>query len=263
MMAAQLDEPKEFRIGLASGLALFLPLLFLLTGCTTGKTYKPSMAAQPPKPAGYPIPLYNEDVRIPRPCQLIGQIAIGDTGFTMVGGSLDGVMKTLMATAHEKGADVVQVVSMEKPGFTSADYGVVANLLRYADNWETVALSEKDFLAYLQQHQATLDPIEGIWSNGSPELIGVIKDAAKPGRDFVAFTLNPLLPSWQKGYKRADIARTVRPGAYGIKYYREDFGEADTTVLLDHNRSFTFIIRAVDGAYPVTFVKINAPVSDN
>jgi hypothetical protein len=244
-------------------LALLLPLLFLLAGCTTGKTYKPNMPAQPPKPAGYPIPLYNSDVRIPRPCQLIGQISIGDTGFTMFGGSAEDVMTTLMNIAHEKGADVIQVIAMEKPGFTSQNYGVQANLLRYADNWETVALSEKDFLNYLQQHQQALDPIEGVWSDGSPQLIGIIKDNSKRGRDFVAFMLNPLLPSWQKGYKKIDIARTDRPGSYHLKFYREDFGEADTTVLLDHNRSFAFIIRAVDGAYPVTYGKINTPLPAN
>jgi hypothetical protein len=39
-------------------LAWFVSLIVLFAGCTTGKTYKPNMAAQPPKPAGYPIPLY-------------------------------------------------------------------------------------------------------------------------------------------------------------------------------------------------------------
>lgn len=238
-------------------------LMLLLAGCTTGKTYKPSLAAPPPKPAGYPIPLYDPDVRIPRPCQLIGRVTIGDTGFTMFGGSLSGVMKTLMDTAHEKGADVIQVTSMDKPGFNSANYGVEANLLRYADTWETVAMSETNFLTYLQQHQPTLDPIEGIWSDGSTELTGIIRDNSRPGREFIAFTLRPRLPSWRPGYKKMDIARNPRPGAYSLKFYREDFAEADTTVLLDHNRAFTFIIRAVDGAYPVTYVKMNVPTPAN
>lgn len=250
-------------MNLSKNLAAFILLPWLLAGCTTGKTYKPNMAAPPPKPAGYPIPLYNPDVRLPRPCQLIGQISIGDTGFTVSGGSLNGVMKSLMDIAHEKGADVIQVTSMEKPGFTSASYGVEANLLGYADQWETIILSETDFLTYLQQHQPTLDPIEGVWSDGSTELTGIIRDSSRPGRDFVAFTLRPRLASWRPGYKKMDIAHNPRPGAYGLKFYREDFAEADTTVLVDHNRAFTFILRAGDGAYPVTYVKMNAPVSAN
>jgi len=244
-------------------LAPVLFLIMLLAGCGTAKTYKPNLAAQPPKPAGYPIPVYDPDVRIPRPCELIGQLAIGDSGFTVSGGSLNGVMKTLTDTAHEKGADVIQVTSMEKPGFTSANYGIEANLLRYADQWETVSLSEKEFIAYLRQHQSALDPIEGVWSDGSTELTGIIRDNSRKGRDFIAFTLRPRLPSWRPGYKKMDIAPAARPGAYNIKFYREDFAEADTSVLLDHNSSFKFIIRAGDGAYPVAYVKLNLPAAAN
>jgi hypothetical protein len=241
-------------------LALLLFFIFLLAGCSTTKDYKPNTAAGPAKPANYPIPIYNEDMRIPRPTQLIGQFSIGDTPLTMFGGSMKGVMKTLMDTAHAKGADVVELISIKQPDFESAHYRLEANLLRYADKWETVTLSENDFLAYLQKNRATLDPIEGIWSDGSPDRIGIIRDTSKPGRDFIAFALNVELTSWQKGYKKMDIARTDRPGAYSLKYYRDDFGMAKTTVLLDHDRAFTFIVHANDVAYEVAYAKIGAPM---
>lgn len=256
------SDTLNFRAGPAQYLtaALFLPFLFLFAGCSTTKTYKPNMAAGPAKPADYPIPLYNEDMRIPRPTQLIGEFSIGDTQLTLFGGSMDGVMKTLMDTAHEKGADVVQLISIKRPDFESAHYRVEANLLHYADTWETVGFSENDFLAYLQKNQATLDPIEGIWSDGSPDRIGIIRDKSKPGRDFIAFMLNVQLPSWQKGYKKMDIARTARPGDYSLKYYREDFGMAKTTVLLDHGHAFTFIVHTVATVYEVSYIKIGAPM---
>jgi hypothetical protein len=238
---------------------LFVVLVSLLTGCSTTKTYKPNTAAGPAKPADYPIPIYNQDMRIPRPCQLIGEFSIGDTPLTMFGGSMTGVMKTLMDTAHEKGADVVELTSLKQPDFESAHYRVEANLLRYADKWETVTISENDFLAYLQKNQAALDPIEGIWSDGSPDRIGIIRDTSKPGRDFIAFMLNVELPSWRKGYKKMDIARDARPGAYSLKYYRDDFGMAKTTVLLDHDRAFTFILYTEAEANEVTYRKIGAP----
>ena len=244
-------------------LALFISLIALLAGCSTTKTYTPNLAAGPAKPPGYPIPVYNEDMRIPRPCQLIGRLAIGDTALTMSGGSIKGVMKTLMATAHEKGADVVELTSIKQPDFESAHYRLEANLLRYADDWETVALSEKDFLASLQQHRQTLDPIEGIWSDGSPDRVGIIRDTSKPGRDFVAFALDAGLPSWRKGYKKMDIARELRPGGYTIKYYRDDFSMAKTSVLLDRNVEFSFIVNTTAEAYEVMFVKIGAPLPLN
>jgi hypothetical protein len=257
------SKGKFFAFELMKKLALFISLIFLLVGCTTTKTYTPHTAAGPAKPADYPIPIYNEDIRIPRPCQLIGQLSIGDTPLTMFDGSMKGVMKTLMDTAHAKGADVVELISIKQPDFESANYRLEANLLRYADKWETVTISENDFLVYLRQHRETLDPIEGIWSDGSPDRIGIIKDTSKPGRDFIAFMLNVELTSWRKSYKKMDIARTVRPGAYSLKYYRDDFGMAKTTVLLDHDRAFTFIVGANDLAAEVTYIKIGAPMPVN
>jgi hypothetical protein len=241
-------------------LALFVPLIFLLAGCSTTKTYTPDAAAGPAKPLGYPIPIYNEDMRIPRRTELIGKFSIGDTPLTMFGGSMKGEMKTLMDTAHEKGADVVELTSIKKPDFESAHYRVEANLLRYADKWETVTISENDFLAYLQKNQATLDPIEGIWTDGSPNRIGIIRDKSKPGRDFIAFMLTVPLPSWQRGYKIMDIAHTDRPDGYAIKYYLPDFNVAKTTLLLQHTHAFSFIINDEAGAIEMDFIKIGAPM---
>jgi hypothetical protein len=244
-------------------LALLVSLLLLLAGCGTTKTYTPSMAAGPAKPADYPIPVYPVAVPVPRPCQLLGQLAIGDRELTMSGGSLKGVMKTLMDMAREKGADAVQLVSVENPDFSSAHYRLKANLLCYTAAWETVTLTENDFSAYLQQHQRTLDLIEGIWSDGSPELIGIIKDASKPGRDFIAFTLNPALPSWRKGYKKMDIARLNRPGTYSLKFYHSDFTSVNTGLLLDQNRALTFYLPAEGGEYKISYGKIAATVPAN
>jgi hypothetical protein len=246
-------------------LALFIPLLFLLASCGTTNTYKPNpTAAVPPaKPADYPIPLYNENMRIPRPCELIGEFSIGDTQLTMFGGSMKGVMKTLMQTAHEKGADVVVLTSIKQPEFESAHYRLEANLLRYSDNWEMVALSESNLVAYLQKHQKSLDPIEGIWSDGSSDRIGIIRNASKPGRDFIAFMLNVQLPSWQAGYKKIDIARIDRPGAYSLKYYQDDFAMAKTSIQLDHNSQFTFLISTANKADEITFTKIGTPMPLN
>lgn len=240
-------------------LALAVPLIFLLAGCGTTRTYTPHTAAGPAKPPGYPIPIYNEDMRLPRPTELIGEFSVGDTQLTMFGGSMKGVMKTLMDTAHEKGADVVVLTSIKQPDFESAHYRVKANLLRYADQWETVPLSENEFLAYLQKHQATLDPIEGIWSDGSADRVAIMRDKSKPGRDFVGFMLNVQSPAWQKGYKIMDIAHTDRPDGYSIKYYLPDFAAAKTTFLLDHGRAFSFIVNTDAGAAEVAYIKIGAP----
>jgi hypothetical protein len=256
-------KPKRIRIGSVKYLLLSAALISLLSGCGTTKTYTQNTAAGPAKPVNYPIPIYMEDMRIPRPCELIGELSIGDTEFTVSGGSLDGVMTTLMNTAHKKGADVVQIISIKKPDFDSAHYRVDANLFRYADKWETVAISLNEFLTYLRRYQQTLDPIEGVWSDGSPNRIGIIRNTARPGRDFIGFALDATSPVWQKGYKKMDIAQGKRPGTYGIRYYKDDFGMETTTVPLKRGNTLIFIVHSGDEDYEMTLTKIAPPIPAN
>jgi len=136
-------------------------------------------------------------------------------------------------------------------------------LLRYADKWETVSISESDFLNYLQQHRQTLDPIEGVWSDGSPDRIGIIRNSSKPGRDFIGFKLDVMLPSWRKGYKKMDIAHAKRPGTYAIRYYKDDYAMQTTTIVLDHSRAFNFFVQEGDEGYDMTFIKISTPMPTN
>jgi hypothetical protein len=235
-------------------LILFLPWLF--TGCTTVATYHPNSPPAAPKPADYHIPVYNSDADIPRPCVLIGQIAITYTPFTIVGGSADDEMKRVMKAAHKKGADVVQLTSVQKPGFATTDYSLTANLLRYADAWERYPGSRDDFVAYLQHRRRNLDPIEGIWTDGLPDRLGIIRDTSKPGRDFIGFTLNTNSPAWPLGYKKMDITRGNQPGVYQIRLYHDDFATSDLIVTLDHGRAFSFNLNTREEVVPVTFTKI-------
>ena len=105
---------------------------------------------------------------------------------------------------------------------------MVADLLRYADVWETIAISTQGFANYLETHRQNLDPIEGVWDGTGtlPHRIGIIRDNSKPGRDFVGFILNTTDPTWHEGYKKIDIKRGVQPGSYVLDYYLEDFSES-------------------------------------
>ena len=218
--------------------------MLMLTGCTTFTTYKPNMAAGMAKPVGYPVLVYTERMTVPRPCEVIGTISIGDTRFTMFGGSIESEMGKVMKTAREKGADAVQIKSIEKPGFPDANYRLVADLLHYTDTWETVATSEKEFAAYLNTNQRNLDPIEGVWNGYGqiPHRIGIMRNTSKPGRDFVAFILNTENPTWGKGCKKIDIKRGIEPGTYILDYYLDNFSKRGTTVILGKSMTFTLNI---------------------
>ena len=170
---------------------LFLFSVLLLTGCSTTVTYHASLPASPAKPPGYPIPVYTENRIVPRQCVVIGTVIVGGGHFTMRGGSAEAETQKIIKTAWEKGADAVQVRSIEEPGFTSGNYRMVADLLRYADVWETIPITRQGFAQYLA-HQQNLDPIEGVWDGTGtvPHRIGIMRDNSRPGRDFVGFILN-------------------------------------------------------------------------
>jgi hypothetical protein len=244
------DEPKHW-IGPARYFSaapirhsiLFLFLTLLLAGCTT-VSYKANLPAGPAKPAGYPIPVYTENMTVPRPCKAIGIASIGGGQFTMFGGSVESEMAKVMQTAWEKGADAVQITSVEEPGVLHSSYRLTANLLRYTDTWETVPVTAAQFAAYLKTNRQHLDPIEGVWEgfDVAPIRVGIMRNNSKPGRDFVGFILNSENPAWHEGYKKIDIRRGPQPGSYIFDYYLDNFSERETTVILGQNTAFSLMI---------------------
>lgn len=223
--------------------ALFCSLL-LLTGCTTMVSYKANLPTGPAKPVGYPIPVYTESMAIPRPCKLIGTVSIGGGQFAIFGGSVESEMKKLMLTAWEKGADAVRITSVQPPGLLHSSFQLTADLLRYADTWETVPISAQWFADYLNVNRRHLDPIEGIWEGHEvvPITIGIMRDTSKPGREFVGFVLKTENPAWPEGYKKIDIKRGPQPGSYIFDYYLNNFSKVETTVILGQNRTFSLMV---------------------
>lgn len=237
-----------------------LPVLLLLTGllagCTTWTSYQAEAPAGPRTPPDYPIPVYAPDQDLPRPCEVIGDISIDHTPLTVYGGAFGDEMRKVMKRAHARGADAVEIVAIEKPGFSSGSYSVQAKLLRYTDAWEKVALSEVELKSYLKKNRVTLDPIEGIWTDGLPHKLGIVRDASKPGREFIAYTLTPDIANWQAGDKKMDIARGDTPGSYNIRYYKDDFSQSDVIVSIEQNARFEFILNSGDHSFPIIFNKL-------
>jgi hypothetical protein len=246
------------RVNFRKNLALLLFSVLMLTGCGTTVMYKSNTPASLAKPVGYPISVYTEGMIIPRPFEVVGTVSVKNSGLTVVGGSVDDVMKKVMQNAREKGADAVRMAAIEKPDFMNPNYRMAADLLRYTDSWETVAISEEKFLAYLKKNVQTLDPIEGVWfADGQYQnRIGIMKNTSKPGRNFIGFVLNTEVPSWREGYKKIDIARGKQRGTYSFNYYRDDFGLVVTTVILGDATGFMLIFQTADKNESITYSKL-------
>jgi hypothetical protein len=244
-------------------LALFLFSVLLLTGCGTAVTYKPNTPAGIARPADYPILVYSQDMTVPRPFEVIGTVSVKNSAFTVAGGSVDDVMKAVMQRARQNGADAVRMTSIDKPDFVNPNYRATADLLRYTDSWETIAISEDEFLAYLKTNGQTLDPIEGVWfADGQyGNRIGIMRNTSKPGMDFVGFVLNADQPSWREGYKKIDIARGKNPGIYNFSFYLDDFSRQTTTVILGDVPEFRLIFQTPDGNETITYSKLKTYAS--
>lgn len=236
---------------------ILLPVLALvLAGCTTVTRYEPRAEAGPAKAEDYPIYLYSPEVRVPRPFEVVGFMTIRDTPLTVFGGSFEGEVAQLKKRARKVGADAVQLTSVEQPDFLHAKYRMDANLIRFTDPWENLTLTDEEFSTYLGSG-AGRDPIEGIWvaNDVMQSRVGIIRNATKPGRDFVAFILNTQNPTWRQGDKKLDIASGERPGVYRGVYCFDDYRRKAVAFTLVGAKMNTFILRMADDEMPVVFVK--------
>jgi len=234
--------------------ALFLFPVLVLTGCTVVK-YDSKAVAGPAKPADHPIYVYTEKMKIPRQFEIIGTMHVGHTPFTMMGGSLEGELKTLREHARKKGADALQITSVESPGFTTANYRVDARFLRFTDAWESVSLPEDELQAYLRTNRQTLDSIEGIWTGNDPmqSRIAIMKETSRPGRDFIAFILSTKNTAWHNGDKKMDVVRGERPGVYRADYYFDDYRAKKAAITLRGAPAGRFVVHMPDDSDPIIF----------
>jgi len=234
-------------------LALCLFVILLVVGCTSITQYESKAPGGPAKPADYPIYVYTEKMKVPRPFEVIGTMHVGDTPFTVMGGSLASVMNKLMQNARQKGADAIQLVTVKSPDFTTAHYRADANFIRFTDAWESV--SGEQIQAYFRTN-TTMDPIEGIWQSSDrvQSRVAILKNSSMSGREFIAVILKTKNLSWQLGDKKADIRRGERPGVYRGSYYRDDYEEKKVAVAmrLPSTNRFTVII---DESDPVVFIR--------
>ena len=236
--------------------AAYAFVILLLVGCSTTTKYVSKLPNGSAKPEDYPIYVYTENITVPRPFEVIGTMHVGETPFTMMGGSLKSVMNKLMKNARQKGADAVQITTVKKPGFLSPNHGGDANFLRFTDTWESISLSEAQLAHYFRTNAQKLDPIEGIWyaSDQMQSRVAILKNGTRPGRDFIAVILNTRNLSWEAGDKKADLRRGERPGVYRGSYYEDDYQEKKIAVTLRLPGADRFAV-IIDESAPVFFVR--------
>jgi len=60
---------------------------------------------------------------------VIGHISVGDTGFTMSGGSFEAVVQAAVEKARHQGADAIKLTRVKKPSLWSTIYRIKADVI--------------------------------------------------------------------------------------------------------------------------------------
>lgn len=120
-----------------------LPALLLFTSCATSISTKLSQHNYAALPEQDPIYILDENDNLPANSQFIGDIKIGDSGFTTDCG-YNKVINDATATARKSGANIVQIVELKDPSLLgSTCYRIKARIYRNFDTESLVRISER------------------------------------------------------------------------------------------------------------------------
>ena len=73
------------------------------------------------------------DTPMPEKAEVLGQIKIGDTGFTTKNGDYAAVLNIAMGQARQAGGNIVKITEHESPDMQSSIHRIKADILRFDD----------------------------------------------------------------------------------------------------------------------------------
>lgn len=84
-------------------------------------------------PADSEVVILDEDAPNPENAEMLGQINIGDTGFTTKSGTYDAVLEIAKTQARKAGGNIVRIVEHRRPDSYSSIHRIKAYILRVED----------------------------------------------------------------------------------------------------------------------------------
>lgn len=192
----------------------------LTVSCGPSVQYVPLAPAGPAKGLADPIEVYADDVRIPHGAAVVGEVRVGDTGFS-TGCGLNALISILKDKARAVGADAVYLARIVEPDLSSTCYRVTARLLKYP---ESQPVSEA---APPRATAPSFAPIK--WRRATPSLSEIV--------ELSAADRNPS-PKTDKFERAADAVvrlRSSRGGGTGFLITRDGLALTNHHVVEDQN----------------------------
>lgn len=105
---------------------------FILTGCSP-KLTSSLTSARPPLPKDVEVRILDADDPVPEKAEVLGQIKIGDTGFTTKNGNYAAVLNIAREQARQAGGNVVKITEHKSPDMRSSIHRIEADILHVDD----------------------------------------------------------------------------------------------------------------------------------
>lgn len=106
--------------------------IIILAGCSP-KITSSLTSARPPLSKDVEVTILDADDPVPEKAEVLGQIKIGDTGFTTKNGNYAAILNIAMDYARQAGGNVVKITEHKSPDLFSSIHRIKANILRVDD----------------------------------------------------------------------------------------------------------------------------------
>lgn len=106
--------------------------IIILAGCSP-KITSSLTSARPPLSKDVEVTILEADDPVPEKAEVLGQIKIGDTGFTTKNGNYAAVLNIARDQARQAGGNVVKITEHKSPDLFSSIHRIKADILRVDD----------------------------------------------------------------------------------------------------------------------------------
>ncbi|RCK72658.1 MAG: HtrA protease/chaperone protein [Ignavibacteriae bacterium] len=236
-----------------------LLLILVLGGCAPSIQYTSMVTPKKSKPATSDVEVFQQGDPLPQYAVVIGEVRIGDTGFSVGCENYDNVVAMAKNRARNAGGDAIQIIEVQYPDMTSTCYRIKARVISYEEptyptTWATVSKSEMEFRKLYDSNKDGLDPLEGIWTmtqagtwrNVSSGMTGsipsqlsyrlaIFHDTTFPAYDFTAVVLESEYKQWTPGRIKARFRKTAYDRVYEALWYNADYTEEKGNYIIDES----------------------------
>lgn len=233
--------------------SLMLICLWAIESCAPAVTSSISKT-YPSLSATESVFVYGLNDNLPSGYEVLGNIKIGDTGFS-TGCSFDAVVQTAQNKARNVGGNAIKIMSIREPDMSSTCYRITAAVLKLQtldkSKLRKIITTETELTKYFDQNKSTLESIEGIWNftqlvtvkaSGEKRLIQNVYEIAIAKRDFSnsrkfdAIIISSQDKDWNElGLVKAEFTSTAYNDIYTVSWINANGSSNSSTFTINKN----------------------------